>query len=104
MLPSEAINNFLFSFFPSEANFNYQLDRTGYGGRNFIQNCGSVFWFIVLYLFGFFFFELGVRVFNLREEEKKWVKNASSFFKYNFLLSLFVEGFLELVISALVQI
>lgn len=101
VLPHEIMNPYIFTFFSSESNFSYQLSRAGYEGYNFIINCGSVFWFIVFYLIGLFFFELLKKAFNIKDD-KKWVKNVSSFLKYNFLISLYVEGFIELLISAIV--
>lgn len=95
------MNPAFFSFFESAGSLTYQQERSGYGDRNFILNCGSVFWFFVIYFGVLIVYSLALKLFKINIENK-WVKKLDLFLKYNFLVALVVEGFIELLFSAVI--
>lgn len=96
------MNRAFFSFLPV-TNVRYENGRSGYPDLNFVLNCGSVFWFIVLYFIGFIFLKSTLFIFR-SVKDTKIMSKLNNFFVYGFLISLLVEGYLELLFSSLIHI
>ena len=103
MLPTDAMNPALFTFFGYEGALTYQQERAGYSNRNFIMNCGSVFWFFLFYFAILAIYLLTIKLFKVNRE-RKWIKKIDGLLRYNLLLALVVEGFIELLFSAVIQV
>ena len=96
------MNPALFSFFTPE-NVRIENERSGYGDQNYVLNGGSVFWFFWLYFLGFIVFKIVLKLFK-KLKETKIEKKLTSFFVYSFLIRLLIEGYLELLFAALIQV
>lgn len=107
-----------FEFFDFEPLFNYlwdwdddevdleQWDRAGYGSKFTIPNMSSLFVYSVILgfsmmVFGSFYY--GSKKVEIKDEHKTKVQKVVLFF-YAFCIRFAIEGYLESVISALINL
>lgn len=76
-------------------------ERAGYGDANFISNSGSVYWFIVMYVIGFFLIGIALKI-SSKIGKNRVIKFFTGILFYNFLIGLLIEGYLELVFGSLI--
>ena len=96
------MNPFFFSFFEWDGALTYKQERSGYGDRNFILNCGSVFWFFVIYFALLLPYFSVVKIFKVDVTKRSWLLKIDRALRYNFLITLVIEGFIELLFSAVI--
>ena len=101
-LPHGMMNSRFFTFLKPK-NVRFENKRSGYADHNYILNSGSTYWFIIFYFIGFIIFKLVFRALK-RLGTTRLGQKVSGFFFYGFMIRLLIEGYLELLISALIQV
>lgn len=103
ILPHEIVNNLVFTFDPDVQPLRPNYEDAGFEVINFIQNSQSVFWFMVLYIFGLIL-SVGL-IFRIKakclEKIQKWLRELLVF---GFLIRLGIEGYLDFMVASLIQV
>jgi hypothetical protein len=104
ILPIESINQAIYKFSDNEVEMPSNFEELGYETTIFINNLGSMLFFIKGFIImSFLTLMLGLckNWFSFVEKIQKWL---ASFLFYNFILRLILESYLEITISSILNI
>jgi len=101
-VPHSYINPWIFEF-SEEKTFAPRYGENGYEKLNFIKNSGSVFWFLFAWLF-FALFTLFLSLFKANKRIHRVETFLSRYLFYSIIIRLFIESYLEIMLSALINI
>lgn len=105
VLPHTKMNNFLFSFNRKDQENEVRYQNLGFETYNFVLNAGSTFWLMIFWaVSAAFILGLNFLCKSKKNRAANGVRTLYGMLFYGLLIRLFLESYIELMVSAMLNL